>query len=1535
MILLTLCNTVFAEERISDFELEIQGPKIIETAPGETANFTANVKNNGNMLENFTIAIDKDNMPEGLEKGWQIDFQPTNFNISAGNEKNITINITSDESSDFGDYEIYINVTSKDNESVPASVDNFTVRISFYKPDIIGDTHLNTNTGNFVIYEDLNLSLKNRGSAKDIISSEIKSVDSPLTANWAGATPEELLESNVSSGNYMLRVRIPEKTPYNTEKDYEIQLYVNSSKDPSKNEIVIITVFIEKYFDVKVTKERFVFVTPGIPVWINFTVDNTGNRDDTYSISMKGDEGINFVSIESPLFFSLGPGNNTFITVKIDPPPEPEQKKWWINITTTSEKSLNEVGYNVGATSHLNVTLGYYYKPRITGAPIGEAETNGTMKQYYTFNIRIRNDGSGSDTIRMAIDKVEPPLNAYWDGPIPWGDTIKAGEVGQEYELKVEIPPNTPHGSYTISIWVNSSNDPSKNYLVNLTLIIEEYYEISVNLLEEIIEVNPDENLEVEFNVNIINNGNMKMDFELKYISGIPIKWTYLPSSSIILKDIEQFEERQKTIEITIDDESLEGLYEDIIYRVSLEDAPTIYKDIELKVLVKEFYKIRLNNPSATAGTVEPVEGKNKVAMAVDVYNDGNVDDDILFSVKTVEFYANYPEAIKWDEIAFYSSESMETKITSIDVNAYDKETVYLGVELPTGVDDRCWVTTGSYIFPIYGESKEDPTANDTEDIEMIIKKVSEVNVEYTGGRKKIDPGETVSFVVKVENYVNEKDEMTFDIIDTYDWSHPVDDFYKTEFDEGEKREIKVNITIPTIEEDDTAEAGNYDISLEVKPKSGGTKQTVRLDFEIMESYGCKIELIDKSKNELLPDEGTVINFKAKVSNLGNSEVNIKVPAIDGATNLSSADFNKWDVFLETATSKGMRELDISIKPTESKEITVKVEIHEGGYINTYSMLLRAYPEGKMQYEAYPQRIWLTLREPIYKLAWTESSKNQDKSVEPENDTEIEYMVYVENLGTKDDTVTVRVEPLTTDLKGWEVKFRPLDGEDSTTLSEIKIGDKEIQIFTLVVRPDERADKDTYEIDLTVESEIDTTVADMLTLKTTVKRPDVVIIPNDITLPQDVKIGDLAQIIVKVNNFGNAKARDVEIIFYEDINCEVEIDNNTITIPAESFTTVTGEWEAREGKYQITIVADNIKTIAQSIEIKKEEQEQPSNTQNSIVIVTSLSDGLIIDKIKKTFTINGTASDEIKVQIKIDDGEWLDTQGTNNWTYKWELLTVKEGNHTISVRSFDGVNYSDVETVNVSVKKEVALKEEEKKNDEGLKVVFVIPIIIIMLVIGIILGNVMFQRKSSLYERPPFQQSEMQQQFQTEKIHQIPEIQLPPKQPPSFSAQQFQTNQEQQFISPTDQLKPRNSNIPLPMWEKPPTPPSPFSQAQKMQQFKTTKISSGFNTESDAEPPLNKIIAKEDVALKQIEVEQVSINAEEMTKTQKETISKEIKKTNTIDNSFIKLKEMKPSDEEEEKPIEKGETVNESDDGDWWKSWEKTMKSKNEIDKDK
>jgi hypothetical protein len=197
--------------------------------------------------------------------------------------------------------------------------------------------------------------------------------------------------------------------------------------------------------------------------------------------------------------------------------------------------------------------------------------------------------------------------------------------------------------------------------------------------------------------------------------------------------------------------------------------------------------------------------------------------------------------------------------------------------------------------------------------------------------------------------------------------------------------------------------------------------------------------------------------------------------------------------------------------------------------------------------------------------------------------------------------------------------------------------------------------------------------------------------------------------------------------------------------------------------------------------------------QIPIVKFTSVSNGTKIDKSKKTYTFNGTASDDIKVtkiQIKIDDGEWQDAEGTSDWSYNWNLTNVKIGNHTISVRAFDGSSYLEIETIYVNV------VDGEEESDEGLNIIYIIPIIGIIAVIGII-GFVMYRKKSSMLKTPSTSQ---QMQIQTQQSEEKPQIQkesstLPSESPEPLSESQEKTNPEIQTCPHCNTQIPINFSI--------------------------------------------------------------------------------------------------------------------------------------------
>jgi hypothetical protein len=76
---------------------------------------------------------------------------------------------------------------------------------------------------------------------------------------------------------------------------------------------------------------------------------------------------------------------------------------------------------------------------------------------------------------------------------------------------------------------------------------------------------------------------------------------------------------------------------------------------------------------------------------------------------------------------------------------------------------------------------------------------------------------------------------------------------------------------------------------------------------------------------------------------------------------------------------------------------------------------------------------------------------------------------------------------------------------------------------------------------------------------------------------------------------------------------------------------------------------------------------------------TAPSEGQLL---KGRFTVTGKAVkgtlDIMKVQIRINSGEWMDVSGKSNWSFDLDTNIFKNGKHLLEARAFDGTDYSDI-----------------------------------------------------------------------------------------------------------------------------------------------------------------------------------------------------------------------------------------------------------------
>lgn len=142
-----------------------------------------------------------------------------------------------------------------------------------------------------------------------------------------------------------------------------------------------------------------------------------------------------------------------------------------------------------------------------------------------------------------------------------------------------------------------------------------------------------------------------------------------------------------------------------------------------------------------------------------------------------------------------------------------------------------------------------------------------------------------------------------------------------------------------------------------------------------------------------------------------------------------------------------------------------------------------------------------------------------------------------------------------------------------------------------------------------------------------------------------------------------------------DNDGELDVINNIPTHPEK--------WE-HPGSHEIRLVVIDNMSFRDSITklITIQELYPPK------VTIINPMEGAIVNK---TVFINGTAVDPDgtieKVEISFDhEGNWTVVNGKTHWHYYWHTFQRKQdGEYEIKVRSYNGITYSKVETVNITL----------------------------------------------------------------------------------------------------------------------------------------------------------------------------------------------------------------------------------------------------------
>lgn len=100
-----------------------------------------------------------------------------------------------------------------------------------------------------------------------------------------------------------------------------------------------------------------------------------------------------------------------------------------------------------------------------------------------------------------------------------------------------------------------------------------------------------------------------------------------------------------------------------------------------------------------------------------------------------------------------------------------------------------------------------------------------------------------------------------------------------------------------------------------------------------------------------------------------------------------------------------------------------------------------------------------------------------------------------------------------------------------------------------------------------------------------------------------------------------------------------------------------------------------------------EQQSSINNRRPSVKILSPQNEMIVSNNVR----ISGIAYDPDgnntveDVQVQIDDGDWDVANGTIKWSYNWVTYNFHDGSHTISARSWDGSEYSNIDNIVLDV----------------------------------------------------------------------------------------------------------------------------------------------------------------------------------------------------------------------------------------------------------
>jgi hypothetical protein len=203
---------------------------------------------------------------------------------------------------------------------------------------------------------------------------------------------------------------------------------------------------------------------------------------------------------------------------------------------------------------------------------------------------------------------------------------------------------------------------------------------------------------------------------------------------------------------------------------------------------------------------------------------------------------------------------------------------------------------------------------------------------------------------------------------------------------------------------------------------------------------------------------------------------------------------------------------------------------------------------------------------------------------------------------------------------------------------------------------------------------------------------------------------------------------------------EIRFDENPIWSPLIGTGYWTYVWDTTtvaDGPHKVHLRAkDDIGEFSSDYTVTLQVSNVDAPNELPEIEITEPEDG---EQVSNEVTIRGTSIDIDHgidhVEVKVDDGEWEDAQGSIDWFITINTTGFSNGLHTIYVRSFDGKAYSSVDNITVHVFNLVSSDKDKEKDTSdkssgsSMNFLYIILIVIVIIVLIVAYAGVVVKKK--------------------------------------------------------------------------------------------------------------------------------------------------------------------------------------------------------------